>query len=188
MNGFEVHILYSNHLFQILIFQAGESVQELLKSAKERIPAKYWSKTPITLKATAGLRLLPQEQSEAIINEVKKVLENSGFQTITDEKLIEIMNPMEEGLFAWFTVNYLLGSFGSNKHLSESAASLDLGGGSTQITFAPKTLPVAGIEGRKHFIHKVDILDGDPWNVYRLVIVVANSFLKTCSSLCFLLD
>ena len=66
-----------------IFFQAGESVQQLLNSAKERIPAKYWSKTPITLKATAGLRLLPQEQSEAIIIEVKKVLENSGFQTIT---------------------------------------------------------------------------------------------------------
>jgi len=146
--------------------KAGESVQQLLNSAKERIPAKYWSKTPITLKATAGLRLLPQEQSEAIIIEVKKVLENSGFQTITDEKLIEIMNPMEEGLFAWFTVNYLLGSFQPNKHLSKSAASLDLGGGSTQITFAPKTLPVSGTEGRKHFIHKVDILGGEPLSVY----------------------
>ena len=140
---------------------------------EERIPEKYWSKTPITLKATAGLRLLPQEQSEAIIKEVKKVLENSGFQPDDEEKLIEIMNPMEEGLFAWFTVNYLLGSFGSNKHLSGSAASLDLGGGSTQITFAPAKLPVAGIEGRKHFLHKVDILESDPWNVYRLVEVLS---------------
>ena len=153
----------------LFILQAGESVQQLINAAKERIPAKYWSKTPITLKATAGLRLLPQEESEAIIKEVKKVLENSGFQPDDEEKLIEIMNPMEEGLFAWFTVNYLLGSFGSNKHLSGSAASLDLGGGSTQITFAPAKLPVAGIEGRKHFLHKVDILESDPWNVYRLV-------------------
>ena len=145
-------------------------MQELINAAKERIPEKYWSKTPITLKATAGLRLLPQEQSDAIITEVKKVLENSGFQPDDAEKLIEIMNPMEEGLFAWFTVNYLLDSFNSAKHLSKSAASLDLGGGSTQITFAPKTLPVSGIEGRKHFIHKVDILENDPWNVYRLVV------------------
>merc|ERR1711878_240116 len=104
-------------------------------------------------------------KSEAIINEVQKVLETSGFKP-DKNKLIEIMNPMEEGLFAWFTVNYLLGSFGSNKHLSGSAASLDLGGGSTQITFAPENLPVAGIEGRKHFLHKVDILESDPWNVY----------------------
>ena len=145
--------------------KAGESLKELLNAAKERIPQKYWSKTPITLKATAGLRLLPKEKSEAIINEVQKVLETSGFKPDIN-KLIEIMNPMEEGLFAWFTVNYLLGSFESNKKVWNSAACLDLGGGSTQITFAPKKFPVAGIEGRKHFVHKVNILEGNPIDVY----------------------
>ena len=144
--------------------KAGESIQELLNAAKERIPERYWSQTPITLKATAGLRLLPKDQSEAIIAQVRTVLEKSGFKP--DKNLIEIMNPMEEGLYAWFTVNYLLGSFAPNKDIWTSAASLDLGGGSTQITFAPKTFPVAGIEGRKHFIHQVDILEGQPLDVY----------------------
>merc|ERR1712241_1420743 len=76
------------------------------------------------------------------------------------------MNPMEEGLYAWFTVNYLLGSFETKKKVWNSAACLDLGGGSTQITFSPKKFPVAGIEGRKHFVHKVDILEGNPLDVY----------------------
>ena len=145
--------------------KAGQSLQELLNAAKVRIPEKYWSKTPIALKATAGLRLLPKEKSEAIINEVQKVLETSGFKP-DKNKLIEIMNPMEEGLYAWFTVNYLLGSFETKKKVWNSAACLDLGGGSTQITFSPKKFPVAGIEGRKHFVHKVDILEGNPINVY----------------------
>ena len=144
--------------------KAGESIQELLNAAKERIPEKFWAKTPITLKATAGLRLLPKDQSEAIIAQVRTVLEKSGFKP--DKNLIEIMNPMEEGLYAWFTVNYLLGSFVGNKDVSTSAASLDLGGGSTQITFAPKEFPVAGTEGRKHFIHQVNILEGQPLDVY----------------------
>ena len=38
-----------------------------------------------------------------------KVLETSGF--LPEDNLIEIMNPMEEGLYAWFTVNFLLGKF-----------------------------------------------------------------------------
>ena len=38
--------------FFFVFFQAGESVQQLLNSAKERIPAKYWSKTRITLKVS----------------------------------------------------------------------------------------------------------------------------------------
>jgi ectonucleoside triphosphate diphosphohydrolase 5/6 len=145
--------------------KAGGSIEELIKAAKGRIPERYWSKTPITLKATAGLRLLPASQSEAILGEVKKVLENSGFKP-DKNTLIEIMNPMEEGLYAWFTVNYLLGAFGPDKPIWKSAVSLDLGGGSTQITFAPKKFPVPGIEGRKHFIHKVDILEGNPLQVY----------------------
>ena len=38
-----------------------------------------------------------------------EVLETSGF--LPEDNLIEIMNPMEEGLYAWFTVNFLLGKF-----------------------------------------------------------------------------
>ena len=37
------------------------------------------------------------------------MLRSSGFRP--ESPLIEIMNPMEEGLFAWFTVNFLLKQF-----------------------------------------------------------------------------
>ena len=40
---------------------------------------------------------------------MEKVLRSSGFRP--EDPLIEIMNPMEEGLFAWFTVNFLLDQF-----------------------------------------------------------------------------
>ena len=36
--------------------------------------------------------------------------------------------------------------------------SLDLGGGSTQITIAPRKYPVEGLEDRKHFMHEVNVL------------------------------
>ena len=52
-----------------------------------------------------------------------------------EDPLIEIMNPMEEGLFAWFTVNFLLDQF--SKPVVDSYVTLDLGGGSTQIVFVP---------------------------------------------------
>lgn len=42
--------------------------------------------------------------------------------------------------------------------LDQSFVSLDLGGGSTQITFAPKSNHVEGLEGRKHFMHEVNVL------------------------------
>ena len=37
------------------------------------MPKDYWKHTPITLKATAGLRLLPKEQGDAILAVVRKV-------------------------------------------------------------------------------------------------------------------
>ena len=42
--------------------------------------------------------------------------------------------------------------------LDKSFVSLDLGGGSTQITFAPKSNHIEGLDGRKHFMHEVNIL------------------------------
>ena len=104
----------------------------------------------------SGLRLLPASQAEAIIDEVEKVLLYSGFKL--EKTLVEIMNPRDEGLYAWFTVNFLLDIF--SQSLMESYVSLDLGGGSTQITFAPAEYPIGGLEGRKHFLHNVTILGG----------------------------
>ena len=46
---------------------------ELLDSAKQHVPTEYWSRTPITLKATAGLRLLPKAEGDAILEVVRKV-------------------------------------------------------------------------------------------------------------------
>jgi ectonucleoside triphosphate diphosphohydrolase 5/6 len=133
---------------------AAHSIERLLKKAKEFIPQSGWSSTPITLRATAGLRLLPKDQSDAIIAEVEKVLRSSGFKP--EEPLVEIMNPMEEGLFAWFTVNFLLNQF-SQGDVSKSTATLDLGGGSTQVVFVPGRR-VEGLEGRKHYMHNVTVM------------------------------
>ena len=47
---------------------AAESITRLLSEAKSFIPKSGWAETPLTLKATAGLRLLPKEQSDAIIS------------------------------------------------------------------------------------------------------------------------
>ena len=46
---------------------------ELLDSAKSFIPKEYWKTTPITLKATAGLRLLPKEEGDAILEVARAV-------------------------------------------------------------------------------------------------------------------
>lgn len=109
-------------------------IQELLDVAKQDIPCDFWKATPLVLKATAGLRLLPGEKAQNLLQKVKEVFKASPF--LVGDDCVSIMNGTDEGISAWITVNFLIGSLktaGSN-----SVGMLDLGGGSTQITFLPR--------------------------------------------------
>lgn len=115
--------------------KGAQKIEVLLEKAKEEIPEEYWSKTPLILKATAGLRLLPQEQAENLLNAVKDLFKKTPF--LTDDNSVEIMDGTDEGIFSWFTVNFLLNRINSNP--AKTVAALDLGGGSTQVTFSAMT-------------------------------------------------
>ena len=57
-------------VIELLYSQGAKSLTDMLNSAKQFIPEKQWSSTPIVLKATAGLRLLPKEKADALLKEV----------------------------------------------------------------------------------------------------------------------
>lgn len=61
----------------------------------------------MVLKATAGLRLLLPAEAENLLNEVRNVFLRSGFSVKDDA--VEIMDGIDEGIYSWFTVNFLLG-------------------------------------------------------------------------------
>ncbi|XP_011335310.1 ectonucleoside triphosphate diphosphohydrolase 5 isoform X2 [Ooceraea biroi] len=113
---------------------AAKSLTTLLNKAKTVIPQSEWSRTLLTMKATAGLRLLPEHKANGILEECRKLFQTSGFQV--SKNSISIMDGTDEGIFSWFTVNFLLERFSSLGSQSTVAA-LDLGGGSTQVTFQP---------------------------------------------------
>lgn len=133
--------------------KAAEAIHELLEKAKSRIPEDMWRKSPVALKATAGLRLLPTHESSAIIEQVSQVIKASGFLVVDPSSVVEIMSELDEGLFGWFTINFLMGYM---HKIPKSYAALDLGGGSTQITFAPKRGSTL-VEAPPAFLHHVDI-------------------------------
>lgn len=39
--------------------------------AQEAVPPSHWKKTPVVLKATAGLRLLAEHKAQALLSEVR---------------------------------------------------------------------------------------------------------------------
>lgn len=112
--------------------KAADSLRSMLDKAKQHIPSSKWSKTALGLKATAGLRLLSNKTALAILDEVSKLFQSYPFQTSSSG--ISILEGAEEGLFCWFTINFLKGLLQS---LDKTVGILDLGGGSTQITYLP---------------------------------------------------
>lgn len=52
------------------LLKGAETVQGLLEVAKDSIPQSHWKRTPVVLKATAGLRLLPEQKAQALLLEV----------------------------------------------------------------------------------------------------------------------
>ncbi|EPQ26456.1 uncharacterized protein PFL1_06104 [Pseudozyma flocculosa PF-1] len=140
---------------------AADSLRPLLQNALERVPKQLHGCTPIAVKATAGLRLLPGEQAQHVLDAVRTMLETEYPFPIADgrdsrgqraTKGVEIMEGKEEGVFAWITVNYLLNRIGNSQgHEAETAAVMDLGGGSTQIVFEPAfTTASQGMQPGEH--------------------------------------
>ncbi|XP_074871692.1 ectonucleoside triphosphate diphosphohydrolase 8 isoform X2 [Carettochelys insculpta] len=123
---------------------AGTSLQPCLDQAMTIIPATQQRETPTYLGATAGMRLLREQNStkaDLVFAEVSKTIQ----QYPVDFRGAQILTGNEEGSFGWITVNYLLETLvkfsftGSWTHPEAAAVvgALDLGGASTQITFHP---------------------------------------------------
>ncbi|CEP08452.1 hypothetical protein [Parasitella parasitica] len=122
--------------------EAAESLDILLDDAIKIVPTYLQKKTPIAVKATAGLRLLGQSKGDDILKAVRYHLETKyPFPIVGGEDGVSIMDGRDEGVYAWITVNFLLGNFDSTRSTKpHTAAILDLGGGSTQIVFEPDVI------------------------------------------------
>ncbi|NXK66212.1 ENTP8 diphosphohydrolase, partial [Sylvietta virens] len=126
--------------------EAGNSLRECLDKALQVVPAEKHRDVPAYLGATAGMRLLREQNSSAteqVLAEVAKTMQEypvafKGARILTGE---------EEGAYGWITINYLLDSFTKyspkahtwlRPETANIFGALDLGGASTQITFMPE--------------------------------------------------
>ncbi|XP_041353739.1 ectonucleoside triphosphate diphosphohydrolase 5-like isoform X2 [Gigantopelta aegis] len=112
--------------------KGANSIRPLLEVAKLAVPRVMWRQTPLVIKATAGLRLLTSQVAHSLLNEVYKILLETDFLLPPDA--VEVIDGIAEGFFGWMTVNYLIGAFNKQGKL---AVSMDLGGGSTQLSLVP---------------------------------------------------
>ncbi|WWC89807.1 uncharacterized protein L201_004733 [Kwoniella dendrophila CBS 6074] len=139
---------------------AAASLDPLLEEARRVVPQELWKCTPVEVKATAGLRLLGNKESQAILDEVRNRLETNFEFVVNGEKSVEIMDGKDEGVYAWITANYLLNKIGEGiPEDTDTLAVMDLGGASTQIVFEPK-FPVDSKQALIEGEHKYQLTFG----------------------------
>jgi len=116
---------------------AARSLQPLLSSVGRCVPKAKKASTPLNVKATAGLRALPDNQADAIVDAVSQRVRKSGFF----KPSVEIIDGSDEGSFQWVAVNYLLGRLRSGVDAGTTGV-VDLGGESVQVAFElPESAP-----------------------------------------------
>lgn len=105
---------------------------------KEKVSTEDYASVPIYLGATAGLRILTRQQRVEVMLETRKVFKASEFYF--QDHFAKILSGEEEGFFGYLTVNYLNNTLfpaHPNQQLNSSLfGALDMGGASTQISFA----------------------------------------------------
>ncbi|KAI9787210.1 MAG: Golgi apyrase [Geoglossum umbratile] len=128
-----------------------EHLEGLFEHALENIPEDAVQDTPIFLLATAGVRLLPGPQRQALLAAICDYARSTTKFLLPDCNLhIQAIPGETEGLYGWIAANYLLGGFDSPEEHDHGKGHhtygfLDMGGASAQIAFAPNAT-----EAEKH--------------------------------------
>lgn len=128
-----------------------EHLQALVEFALEIVPENEVTHTPIFLLATAGMRLLPETQQAALLQNVCAYFQKeTRFQLPDCGIQVQVIPGETEGLYGWIAANYLLGGFDQPQEHDHGKGHhtygfLDMGGASAQIAFAPNAT-----EAEKH--------------------------------------
>lgn len=120
-------------------------LEELIDYAESIVPKSQRKRTPIFLYATGGVRALPNAKRHKLLQETcKQLKEESHFYLPDCDQYVMAIDGETEGIFGWLALNYLIGGLDDpTTHDHGKGHStygfLDMGGASTQITFAPNT-------------------------------------------------
>ncbi|GAB5369328.1 hypothetical protein AAMO2058_001395500 [Amorphochlora amoebiformis] len=135
-------------------------VGELLSYIKSQVPTQYQPNTPVLLWATAGMRLITQQQADDILSIARKEIFGAGFLFRSD--MARVISGSEEALFSWVAAVYLRGNWPISQWLSceqgdcpstvkdtldavRSFGVIEMGGASMQVAY-----PIQG-EGHMDF-------------------------------------
>jgi Golgi nucleoside diphosphatase len=97
----------------VLDEKLGQYLSPLVEFAKEVLQAKHkeWRTYPIYLKATGGLRTLPQAQRVRLINAVRSFFKKTANNPFSfDDERARVISGEEEAIYGWTAVNFIKGT------------------------------------------------------------------------------
>ncbi|XP_068777109.1 ectonucleoside triphosphate diphosphohydrolase 4 isoform X4 [Struthio camelus] len=139
--------------------KVSDYISPLLSFAAEHVPPAKHKETPLYILCTAGMRILPESQQKAILEDLLTDIP-VHFDFLFSDSHAEVISGKQEGVYAWIGINFVLGRFEHTDDEDEAVVEvhvpgsenkeaifrkrtvgiLDMGGVSTQIAYeVPKT-------------------------------------------------
>lgn len=112
-------------------------IAPLVAKAKTLVPLELHATTPFFVMATAGMRLIPHEQQEAIFDQMYRSFRMDEFPFLVQRSNLAVIDGETEGFYGLLAANHLLHRIRPTLHPMHAAlvGALDLGGSSTQVAF-----------------------------------------------------
>ncbi|XP_052131444.1 ectonucleoside triphosphate diphosphohydrolase 1-like isoform X1 [Frankliniella occidentalis] len=110
--------------------------RDCVAAGLDSVPEGRRGHSPVTLAATAGMRLLRSEspdEAQQVLGNVSRALERAATGMLFSVNSVRIITGQEEAVAGWISANYLLKTIFPKP--TKLVGMLDMGGASTQITF-----------------------------------------------------
>ncbi|XP_058495989.1 ectonucleoside triphosphate diphosphohydrolase 7-like [Solea solea] len=106
--------------------KSSDYLQPLLSFAAAHVPKNKHKETPLYILCTAGMRLLPESQQLAILEDLVSDVPLE-FDFLFSVSHAEVISGKQEGVYAWIGINFVLGRF---DHADEEEATVEVTTGS----------------------------------------------------------
>ncbi|XP_053194361.1 ectonucleoside triphosphate diphosphohydrolase 7-like [Scomber japonicus] len=106
--------------------QASDYLHPLLSFAAAHVPKNKHKETPLYILCTAGMRLLPESQQTAILEDLVTDVPLE-FDFLFSQSHAEVISGKQEGVYAWIGINFVLGRF---DHADDEDATVEVTTGS----------------------------------------------------------
>ncbi|KAK5865388.1 hypothetical protein PBY51_019664 [Eleginops maclovinus] len=106
--------------------RASDYLYPLLSFAATHVPRNKHKETPLYILCTAGMRLLPDSQQAAILEDLVTDVP-VDFDFLFSSSHAEVISGKQEGVYAWIGINFVLGRF---DHADDEEATVEVTTGS----------------------------------------------------------